>query len=159
MLLTGANKVVGAVALASVVVASAVLYISRENAGVSPVVEASVALSPADNQQTDAQMPAKKVKVEKLEIDLTGKRAFIPAEGWVSARAFWQIYFDQPEKLPGEIDFELLQQFEKVTDLQRKQALGLAPETIHQEDKIAAMAKTAPAQPVEVIPQDPAAQQ
>jgi hypothetical protein len=141
------------------VAASAVIITSREQE-VSPAGETSVVTAPIENQAVTLQLPEKRVKLEKLEIDLTTKRAFIPAEGWVSARTFWKIYFEQPEKLPGEIDFERLQQFEKVTELQRKQALGLAEGAAHLEDKIATVKlPPAPVQAEEVIPQDPAAQQ
>ena len=61
-------------------------------------------------------------KVTRLELDLDGRAAHIPGEGWITAERFWQIYLWQPSKLPTEIDFELLFEFEQLTKAARARA-------------------------------------
>jgi hypothetical protein len=65
-------------------------------------------------------------KVEKLEIDLEQRRVLVPGEGWLSAQAFWEIYYLSPQKLPGDIDFAVLREFEALTAAERAQAESLA---------------------------------
>ena len=57
--------------------------------------------------------------VTKLEIDLEKKQVHIPGEGWIEAKEFWDIYYNQPQRLPGDIDFERLQKFEEITGTDR----------------------------------------
>ncbi len=51
----------------------------------------------------------------QFSVDFAGQRVFLPDRGWVSTRRFWEIYYQQPEKLPGELDFELIEQLKKIT--------------------------------------------
>jgi len=71
-----------------------------------------------------APVPLK--KVEKLGIDLDAKRIMLPGDGWISAQAFWTVYYTDPQRLPGDIDFDLLRQFEALTAEERAQAESLA---------------------------------
>jgi len=57
-------------------------------------------------------------KAEKLKIDLEKRQVFIPSNGWVSTEVFWEIYHNNPEKLPGDIDFNLLQQLKDLPELE-----------------------------------------
>lgn len=77
-------------------------------AGCSSTEEAPVSEAPSE-------APVSQIEVEKLEIDLAAKLVRLPGEGWISAQAFWEIYYNQPQKLPGEIDFELVQALEAAT--------------------------------------------
>ncbi len=59
-----------------------------------------------------SEPPVVHKKIEKLEIDVAGMRVLLPGDGWISATDFWDIYYNQPHRLPGEIDFDLLQELE-----------------------------------------------
>ena len=80
-------------------------------AGCSSTEEAPVSEAPSEAPVSQIEVE----KLEKLEIDVAGKRVRLPGEGWISAQAFWEIYYNQPQKLSGEIDFELLQALEAIT--------------------------------------------
>jgi len=48
--------------------------------------------------------------IEKSKIDLSERRVFLPGDGWISAETFRDIYYNQPQKLPGDLDFDLVHQ-------------------------------------------------
>jgi len=79
---------------------------------------------PASAAPAIAPLPVK--QVEKLEIDLDRQRVMVPGEGWLSAQAFWEIYYAEPQKLPGDIDFAALREFEALTAAERARAESLA---------------------------------
>jgi len=89
-----------------------------------PSIESTAVLEPVTAPVANAPLPIK--KVEKLEIDIDQLRVMVPGEGWLSARAFWDIYYTDPQKLPGDIDFALLQEFEALTAAERAQAESMA---------------------------------
>lgn len=66
--------------------------------------------------------PVRPQAVEKLEFDFAAKLAMVPGDGWVSAQDFWEIYYSQPQKLPGNIDFGVLREFEALTAPERAYA-------------------------------------
>jgi len=41
---------------------------------------------------------------DSFTVDIENKRVFMPGKGWLEAAAFWDIYYNQPQLLPGEID-------------------------------------------------------
>lgn len=75
-------------------------------------------------EPSESEASAQIIAVEKLEIDLQGQRVLLPGDGWISAAEFWDIYYNHPQKLPGEIDFEMLQKLENLTVPERAQAEG-----------------------------------
>ncbi|MHC5112628.1 MAG: hypothetical protein ACYTHJ_22455 [Planctomycetota bacterium] len=84
---------------------------------IEPAIEQSAVI------KTEPSVPAAPVPIiaaDKLEIDLERQRVLIPNEGWMSAADFWEIYYNEPQRLPGDIDFQKLLQLEKLT--------GQAPE-------------------------------
>jgi len=67
--------------------------------------------------QTPAVATTQK-KTEQLKIDLEKHQVLISSEGWISIESFWDIYNNHPEKLPGDIDFDLLQKLKDLPDPQ-----------------------------------------
>ena len=43
-----------------------------------------------------------------LTVDVEGCRVFLPRTGWVGVARFWDIYYREPEVLPGTFDHEAL---------------------------------------------------
>lgn len=84
-------------------------------------IEATVAIV----APSEPEVPVIVKKIEKLEIDLEGQRVLLPGDGWISAPEFWEIYYNQPQKLPGDIDFAKLQQLELLTEASRAEAEGV----------------------------------
>lgn len=123
-----------------------------------PATVSGSRISPVGSEIPDKEnIPDQQVPLQELEIDIINRRVLIPETGWMDAREFWEIYFNQPEKLPAEIDFERLRQFEQVTETQRKQALKLLPDvSTYELDK--SDSNAAVGEPTEdSIPFDPAA--
>ncbi len=75
-------------------------------------------------EPSEPEAPIEIKKVEKLEIDLEGQRVLLPGDGWISVPEFWDIYYNHPQKLPGDIDFAKLQQLENLTEAARAEAEG-----------------------------------
>ena len=52
----------------------------------------------------------KPVKIDRLPgevaLDETGERIFIPQMGWLPLHEFWELYQNQPERLPDDLDLE-----------------------------------------------------
>ena len=48
-------------------------------------------------------------------VDLENRRVFLPKQGWLDAAAFWDIYYNHPQDLPGEIDHEALEPLRSMT--------------------------------------------
>ncbi len=42
-------------------------------------------------------------------VDVAGDRVFLPGKGWLKAAEFWEIYYNHPQELPGNIDHQALQ--------------------------------------------------
>jgi len=114
-----AAKLVVALAL-GVGVAAACYTAVRWNSSAPPALASPPVAEPAGAAAVIAPLPVK--KVEKLEIDLDRQRVMVPGEGWLSARAFWEIYYTEPQKLPGDIDFAALREFEALTAAERARA-------------------------------------
>ena len=57
---------------------------------------------------TAGQQEPQAVEPSSMIVDLEARRVFLPGEGWLTEDAFWEIYHDHPEKLPGDIDFDAL---------------------------------------------------
>jgi len=45
-----------------------------------------------------------------LIVDLETRQVYVPDVGWLSEADFWVLYHEEPEKLPGDIDFEALRE-------------------------------------------------
>jgi hypothetical protein len=43
-----------------------------------------------------------------MQVDLERRLVYLPSEGWLNEDDFWDIYYNQPEKLPGTMDFDAL---------------------------------------------------
>ena len=63
----------------------------------------------AGGQPGGPATPAR-VTPSSMQVDLEGRRVFLPHEGWLTAEEFWRIYFDEPQRLPGDLDFEAVNQ-------------------------------------------------
>ncbi len=48
------------------------------------------------------------VTPSSMTVDLEGHRVFLPNEGWLTEEEFWRIYYEEPQRLPGELDFGAL---------------------------------------------------
>ena len=68
------------------------------------------------------------IEVEKLEIDFEGRRVRLPGEGWISVPEFWDIYYNNPQKLQGEIDFAKLDQLKNLPDPELSEGNGDPPQ-------------------------------
>ena len=49
-------------------------------------------------------------------------------EGWISVPEFWDIYYNNPQKLPGEIDFAKLDQLKNLPDPELSEGKGDQPQ-------------------------------
>ena len=78
--------------------ASASPSANSQSAAVTSVSTAVVA--PAVDLGTDSPM----------QVDFETRQIFLPDTGWLSEDEFWNIYYNDPAKLPGNVDFEALQQ-------------------------------------------------
>jgi len=83
-----------------------------------PAIEMQPAVSGLEPSLPAA--PEQIIEVKTLEIDLQTQRVQLPGEDWISAPEFWEIYYNEPHRLPGDIDFAKLQQLEELA--------GTAPE-------------------------------
>ena len=52
---------------------------------------------------------------DTFTVDLENRRVFLPKQGWLDAAAFWDIYYNHPQDLPGEIDHEALEPLRSMT--------------------------------------------
>ncbi len=52
--------------------------------------------------------PAVPAEPTKFTVDAEGRRVFLPEKGWLSSAAFWDIYYNRPGELPGDIDHQAL---------------------------------------------------
>ncbi|MDF1552330.1 MAG: hypothetical protein P1P84_04665 [Deferrisomatales bacterium] len=41
-----------------------------------------------------------------MQVDVVGRRVFLPAVGWVGEERFWDIYYNDSQLLPGDLDRE-----------------------------------------------------
>jgi hypothetical protein len=41
-------------------------------------------------------------------VDASGQRVFLPGSGWKTVEEFWEIYYERPDLLPGDIDHQAL---------------------------------------------------
>ena len=83
-----------------------------------PAMNGTVVAGLAQHQTEKVQADAEKkenLKPQEFTVDLKRKRVFFPDQGWLNAQEFWTIYYEQPEKLPADIDFELLEKFKQAT--------------------------------------------
>jgi len=45
---------------------------------------------------------------DSFKIDAAAKRVYLPETGWISVDEFWEIYMNQPDKLPADLDYTAL---------------------------------------------------
>jgi len=57
--------------------------------------------APAAEPVTDAA-----VEPASMIVDLESHRIFLPDEGWLTAEAFWDLYYNHADRLPEGIDFD-----------------------------------------------------
>lgn len=62
------------------------------------------------SEQTVEQQTPQVVEPSSLIVDVETQRIFVPSEGWITADAFWDLYYTHPERLPGDIDFDAVNQ-------------------------------------------------
>jgi len=43
-----------------------------------------------------------------MQVDLDRRMVYLPDQGWLNEDEFWNIYYNEPDKLPGDIDFDAL---------------------------------------------------
>ncbi len=55
-----------------------------------------------------ATAPTREVTPSSMQVDLEGRRVFLPNEGWLTEDEFWRIYYEEPQRLPAGLDFEAL---------------------------------------------------
>jgi hypothetical protein len=41
-------------------------------------------------------------------VDAELRRVFVPGTGWITAEAFWDIYYHRPDELPADLDHDAL---------------------------------------------------
>jgi hypothetical protein len=51
-------------------------------------------------------MTESSVESASMIVDTESRRIFLPNEGWLTAEAFWDIYYNHAERLPEGIDFD-----------------------------------------------------
>lgn len=44
----------------------------------------------------------------QFTVDVEGRRVFLPEKGWLTSKEFWDIYYNRPDELPGDIDHQAL---------------------------------------------------
>lgn len=108
-------------------------------------------------EPSEPEAPVIVKKIEKLEIDVEGQRVLLPGDGWISAPEFWDIYYNYPHKLPGEIDFAKLQQLEILTEAARAEAEGGGdpPQQPETSDQILDLAQDPTRDPAQDSARDP----
>ncbi len=52
--------------------------------------------------------PASALPPEGFTIDRAGERVFLPGQGWLGYAAFWDLYYNHPERLPHDVDHQAL---------------------------------------------------
>lgn len=53
-------------------------------------------------------IPNPEVTPSSMQVDLEGRRVFLPEEGWLTEDEFWRLYYEEPQRLPDGLDFEAL---------------------------------------------------
>lgn len=53
------------------------------------------------------------VEPDEFTVDIEAERVFLPEKGWINAVDFWDIYYNRPQELPGNIDHEALQRLHR----------------------------------------------
>ncbi|MBL3534720.1 MAG: hypothetical protein JMN27_12900 [gamma proteobacterium endosymbiont of Lamellibrachia anaximandri] len=74
------------------------------------------AMERAREEREDSAGEAAEVEAEsavptepiKFTVDTEGRRVFLPGKGWLSSSEFWDIYYNRPGELPGDIDHQAL---------------------------------------------------
>ncbi len=72
-----------------------------------PAMEAPQEDSDGQAVEVEAE-PAVPAEPTKFTVDAEGRRVFLPEKGWLPSAAFWDIYYNRPEELPGDIDHQAL---------------------------------------------------
>lgn len=85
----------------------------RTDATYDPAMAGGVDQPGPPEDEAQAVMPAERVasmadEPEGLTVDENGCRVFVPGTGWVGVARFWDIYYHEPELLPGSFDHSLL---------------------------------------------------
>lgn len=62
----------------------------------------------AVNEAQPPETPA--IESSSTIVDLEAHRIFLPSEGWLTADAFWDLYYNHPDRLPAGIDFDAVNQ-------------------------------------------------
>jgi hypothetical protein len=62
-----------------------------------PAGALSIAVAPVSEPDSDP---------DAAVVDIAGQRVFFPEQGWLDGDAFLDIYYNRPEELPLDIDFQ-----------------------------------------------------
>jgi len=74
-----------------------------------PAAEPEVAVAAPDAGGQEAAPAMVMPEPDSFAVDLDGRRVFLPGRGWLAADAFWDLYYNHPGELPGDIDHAALQ--------------------------------------------------
>jgi len=72
-----------------------------------PLVEPSVPT--ADDEPLTASAAETAADPDRFRIDKENDRLYLPGSGWMSIDSFWELYLNQPERLPPDLDHRLLE--------------------------------------------------
>jgi len=67
---------------------------------------APLAAQVSDTSLTEESPSSVEIAISPVVVDLENRLVFLPSTGWLSEDAFWDIYFNEPQKLPDNIDFD-----------------------------------------------------
>ena len=79
----------------------------------SPIDDPAMATNPATAVTTRSAQSARPSPIntpdDAMAIDPASRRVYLPTTGWLDEQQFWNVYFNEPEKLSVDIDFLALQ--------------------------------------------------
>ena len=64
---------------------------------------------------TDAAAIIEQAATSSFQVDVEHNQVYLESTGWITAADFWEIYYNDPVKLPGDIDHEELAKLSKPT--------------------------------------------
>jgi hypothetical protein len=56
----------------------------------------------------DATVVNEPAAAPTFQVDVENNRVYLESTGWISTEEFWDIYYNDPAKLPGDLDHEEL---------------------------------------------------
>jgi hypothetical protein len=65
---------------------------------------------PGTGSSPTTATPSASSPAPTLEVDLERGQVHVPGVGWLRADEFWDLYYNHPEKLPGDLDTAALAQ-------------------------------------------------